>query len=361
MPFRRPLLAMLCALVAAALAPAVAGAHVVLPGETLSGIAAANGLSTATLAAANGITPDAWVVSGTTLTVPAAGSTPVAPSSPAISTSAAAAGGGGHLGAVRETLPGIAAAHRLDTGPLAALGEPLAGSGAANGLSPSSLASATGLSPSSFVIAGTRLRIPAAGSVPSSTPSAPSSSSTSSSSGASSGGGHLVIVGETLSGIAAANGLSTATLASANGLSPNSFVIAGTHLRIPAPGVGTATAGATQTATPIGGYRVRLGDTLGAIAAEHGVPLTSLASANGLNPQNILLAGSFLRLPAPGVTSTPVAAPISSSGSTPVATGGRLSASQISSIAAQHRVPRSLAAAVARQEDGVHHPIVAGA
>src|SRR3954469_18193213 len=310
MPFRRPLLAMLCASVAAALAPAVAGAHVVQPGETLSGIAAANGLSTATLAAANGITPDAWVVSGTTLTVPVAGSAPVAPSSPAVSTSAAAAGGGGHLVAVGETLSGIAAA---------------------NGLSTSSLASANGLSPSSFVIAGTRLRIPAAGSAPSSVASAPSSSSTSSSSGASSGGGHLVIVGETLSGIAAANGLSTATLASANGLSPNSFVIAGTHLRIPAPGVGTATAGATQTATPIGGYRVRLGDTLGAIAAEHGVPLTSLASANGLNPQNILLAGSFLRLPAPGVTSTPMAAPVSSSGSTPVATGGRLSASQISS------------------------------
>src|SRR3954470_11764866 len=114
MPFRRPLLAMLCASVAAAFAPAVAGAHVVLPGETLSGIAAANGLSTATLAAANGITPDAWVMAGTNVTIPAPGTAPVAPSTPAPSTSATAVGGGGgHVVLPGETLSGIAAANGL--------------------------------------------------------------------------------------------------------------------------------------------------------------------------------------------------------------------------------------------------------
>ncbi len=49
--------------------------------------------------------------------------------------------------------------------------------------------------------------------------------------------------GETLSGIAAANGLTTAALAAANGLSPTSFVIAGTRLTIPAAGTGSGRQG----------------------------------------------------------------------------------------------------------------------
>jgi LysM repeat protein len=45
----------------------------VRPGDTLSGIAAAHGLSTAALAVANGLGPDALVISGTRLKVPVAG------------------------------------------------------------------------------------------------------------------------------------------------------------------------------------------------------------------------------------------------------------------------------------------------
>src|SRR3954463_14123291 len=97
MPFRPFALSAAVACGVAALLPSAAPAHVVQPGETLSGVAAANGLSTATLAAANGITPDAWVVSGTSLTIPAPGTAPVAPATPAPSTSAAAVGGGGHV------------------------------------------------------------------------------------------------------------------------------------------------------------------------------------------------------------------------------------------------------------------------
>ena len=336
MPIRPLVRALTSAFAALALAAPIASAHVVLPGETLSGIAAANGLSTATLAAANGISPDAWVVSGTSLTVPAPGTAPVAPATPALATSAAAAGGDGHLVLPGETLSGIAAA---------------------NGLSTSSLAAANGLGTTSFVIAGTRLHVPAAGSGTASTVSGAPAPSGASSGG--SGGGHLVLVGETLSGIAAANGLSTGSLAAANGMSPESFVIAGTRLRIPAPGVGTTTAGATTTATPIGGYRVRLGDTLGKIAAEHGVGMSTLASANGLDPANVLLAGSFLRLPAPGsAPSTTAAAPVTSAGSTPIATGGRMTSDQIASIAAQHGVPGSLAAAIAWQESGFNNSMV---
>jgi N-acetylmuramoyl-L-alanine amidase len=44
--------------------------HVVQPGETLWQIAAANNFTTRAFAAANGLSPDAAVVAGTTLKVP---------------------------------------------------------------------------------------------------------------------------------------------------------------------------------------------------------------------------------------------------------------------------------------------------
>jgi N-acetylmuramoyl-L-alanine amidase len=228
---------------------------------------------------------------------------------------------------------------------------------------------------------------------------------------------HLVVPGETLSGIAAANRLSTEALAAANGLQPESFVIAGRSLAIPAPGTAPV-AGAASVPAPLGGYRVRLGDTLGKIAAEHGVSIAQLAAANGLSPTGVLAAGTSLRLPGgggggatptvqpagttgaghlvnPGETLTGIAlangvtpaalaaanglpgdahviagtrlripaatgAPVASSSSAagPVATGGRLSAAQIASIAAQHGAPASLATAIAWQESGFNNNMV---
>jgi LAS superfamily LD-carboxypeptidase LdcB len=55
--------------------PAIAGAavaHTVIEGETLSGIAAANGISTESLAAFNGISAETLVITGTTVQVPSA-------------------------------------------------------------------------------------------------------------------------------------------------------------------------------------------------------------------------------------------------------------------------------------------------
>ena len=54
-------------------APASASVpHVVASGETLSGIAAVNGLSTDSLAAFNGISVDSWVYEGQTIQIPSA-------------------------------------------------------------------------------------------------------------------------------------------------------------------------------------------------------------------------------------------------------------------------------------------------
>jgi N-acetylmuramoyl-L-alanine amidase len=62
-----------------ATAPAPLGAHTVLPGETLSGIAASAGVSVRELALMNGLTPDGVLVSGTALKL---SSVPVASPNP---------------------------------------------------------------------------------------------------------------------------------------------------------------------------------------------------------------------------------------------------------------------------------------
>jgi LysM repeat protein len=292
------------------LAPTAKGAvHTVAPGETLSGIAAANGLPRAALAAANGLSPEAFVIAGRTLQIPAAGGT-----------STSTSGGGGHRVVPGETLTGIAAA---------------------NGISPASLAAANGLSPTSFVIAGTRLRIPGATGGAGSTQ-----------------GGHLVQPGETLSGIAAANGISLSSLASANGLSTTSFAIAGTHLRIPSRTASTG-AGAPE---PMGGYVVRPGDTLSALAARSGVSVGQIAYMNGIDAAAPLIAGRALKLPtgSPALGASPAASsatPVAPAAA-PQATPGRMTSSQISAIAAQNGVPGSLAAAIAWQESGFNNAMV---
>src|SRR4051794_12827261 len=119
--------------------------------------------------------------------------------------------------------------------------------------------------------------------------------------------GHTVAPGETLWSIAAANNLTTRTVAAFNGLSEDSQVVLGQTIQVPttvegyaslvnaglAPADPTAAAapapdgtGASTTAAapvaatpatvtsgpaPQGSYKVRAGDTLGALAANSGV------------------------------------------------------------------------------------------
>src|SRR5688572_33383249 len=87
-------------------APALAEVHTVAPGETLSGIAAANRLSTASLASANGLSPEARVIAGATLRLPGLGAAPSS-SGMASSGSSGSNAGGGHRVALGDTLSGI--------------------------------------------------------------------------------------------------------------------------------------------------------------------------------------------------------------------------------------------------------------
>jgi soluble lytic murein transglycosylase-like protein len=108
---------------------------------------------------------------------------------------------------------------------------------------------------------------------------------------------------------------------------------------------------------------VRVGDTLSALAARSRVPLTQMAFMNGLDPSKPLLAGTVIKLPtgSPVTASTPAPQQTVVPSAPPAASPGRLSASQIGSIAAQHGAPGSLATAIAWQESGFNNGMLSGA
>jgi N-acetylmuramoyl-L-alanine amidase len=267
-------------------------AHVVAPGETLTSIAAADGLTVGQLAAANGLSSTAQLVAGSSVQIPPQQSSTAAP--PASSTPAAFAGDGDN--------------DADDVG--------------------------------------------------------------SSASAAGSGGGYVVQPGDTLTGIASRAGLSTDSLAAANGLDPNGLLISGTVLHLS----GSAATVRVSTTVPVSAtsasYVVQPGDTLTAIASRAGLSMSSLAAANGIDPNRFLVSGTVLHLsgsPASAVSSSaaasqPVGAVAQGSPTNPpYPTPERVTAPQVGSIAAANGVPASLADAIAWQESGFNNDLVSSA
>jgi soluble lytic murein transglycosylase-like protein len=169
---------------------------------------------------------------------------------------------------------------------------------------------------------------------------------------------HTVQPGETLWSIAAANDLSTAALAAANGLPPEAHVIAGARMTIPAPQ--QAVVDGPQS---LGSYVVRLGDTLSGIAARSGASQAAVAEMNGLDPTATLLAGTLLKLPMDIQPAEPGQVPAARivPDAPPHPTDERLSSATISQIAAAEGVPESLAVAIAWQESGFDNSTVSDA
>jgi N-acetylmuramoyl-L-alanine amidase len=251
---------------AAAWAPATASAafeHVIAKGETLSSVAAADGLSVSQLAAANAMSPDSQLISGSSLVIPPQNASTVASpiASPATETAAP----------VLSSAEGAFVVQRGDT--LSAIASRL-------GVSVNSLAAANGLNPSRLLIAGTTLH--GAGSTS-------SDSATTAATPVSSGEGAFVVQrGDTLSAIASRLGVSVNSLAAANGLNPSRLLIAGTTLHGAGSG-GPATSNGTvemvSTTPSSAGGAVPTGETVspsevGSIAASEGVT-PSLAEAIG--------------------------------------------------------------------------------
>jgi len=192
---------------------------------------------------------------------------------------------------------------------------------------------------------------------------------------------HTVQPGETLWSIAAANNLTTRTVAAFNGLSENAQVVLGSTVNVPtvAEGAsalaGTAAPQATSASAPaattsgapavLGSYVVRSGDTLGGLARNAGVSLDSMAAANGLDPARPLLIGTVLKLPAGAPTPPRASEPVPTQRVVPSAgpqpTPQRVGAADIQSVASQYGVSPSLAAAIGWQESGFNNGMVSDA
>ncbi|MGH2885928.1 MAG: lytic transglycosylase [Solirubrobacteraceae bacterium] len=286
------------------LAPSAAFAyfvHVVSPGETLSSIAAADGLSVDQLAAANGLSPSAQLIAGSTIQIP--------PQS----------------GAAAGVAPALTS---TSTGSTGSVGD---GDSDADDVGGSASAASTSSSVDSYVVQP----------------------------------------GDTLTGIAARAGLSPDALAAANGLSPNGVLISGSALRLSggASMVPVSTSAPASMASSAGAYVVQPGDTLTGIAARAGLSPDSLAAANGLSANGVLVSGTVLRLSgSPGAASAGAATsqPVwtvaeGSPTDPPYPTPERVSAPEVGSIAAANGVPASLADAIAWQESGFNNDLVSSA
>jgi N-acetylmuramoyl-L-alanine amidase len=200
---------------------------------------------------------------------------------------------------------------------------------------------------------------------------------------------HVVAEGESLSSVAASDGLTVEELANANGLSPEASLLTGSTLTIPAQAPGEAGEGETSasqgetassehaSAAGGGSYLVQPGDTLSAIAERAGTSVQALASANGIDPNAPLLSGTALTLPggageassSEGSAATegraaPTAASEAGEGvpeGPPFATAEKVTPSEVGSIATENGVPASLADAIAEQESGFDNSVTSSA
>src|SRR5690606_36955231 len=102
---------------------------------------------------------------------------------------------------------------------------------------------------------------------------------------------YVVKPGDTLSQIAAGQGVSTVALARANGISHKAMVRVGQTLNVPPRGTGKGSAPEAIT------YVVQKGDTLSGIAAKHGVTVAAVSSENQLSRSATLHPGQKLKIP----------------------------------------------------------------
>lgn len=140
---------------------------------------------------------------------------------------------------------------------------------------------------------------------------------------------YRVVAGDTLSGIAARFGTSTAALASVNNIANPNVIYAGQLIVIPGA--------AAQTTAGSSSYTVVSGDTLSGIAARFGTSVGALASANHISDPNFIYPGEVLALGG-SATATLTSAPAAASASSGTATSAPTSAGQVAAQVALDQV-----------------------
>lgn len=184
-------------------------------------------------------------------------------------------------------------------------GDTVSGIAARFGISTSSVLALNGLSGSALIFPGQVLTLSGSQATGAAAP-APQPA-------AASLGSHTVVSGDTISGIAAAHGLSVKAVLAANGLSTSSVIFPGQSIVLPAPGASSASPAAAVTAAPsvASTHTITSGDTISGIAARAGVSVQALLDANGLGWSSIIYPGQVLAIPAPGATASATVAPAS--------------------------------------------------
>jgi LysM repeat protein len=105
---------------------------------------------------------------------------------------------------------------------------------------------------------------------------------------------HVVRSGETLSGIAAHHRVPLASLLKSNHLSTRAVIHPGQKVVVRGA---AATAAAARAGAKTTTYRVRPGDTLGAIALRHRTTVAAIARASHVSSRALIHPGQVLRLP----------------------------------------------------------------
>lgn len=165
-----------------------------------------------------------------------------------------------------------------------------------HGVSTQALASANGIRKASALPVGRRLRIPGdveTAIVADASERRPPARAAAS---AASQKKHTVRRGETLASIARRYGVTSSSLASANGIHNPNAVRAGQKLTIPA-GSYSGTTSVARGSAPSRTYTVRAGDTISSIARRHGVSVRELLAVNNLSRANHIKTGQKLRVP----------------------------------------------------------------
>jgi len=190
------------------------------------------------------------------------------------------------------TVTTVAAVSKAPTTYTVRQGDTVSGIAARFGLSAQEVLVRNGLGWNTIIHPGQTLHL---ASKPAAPAVAPASSATS--------GSYHVRSGDTVSGIAARVGVSTSAILAANNLSQRALIYPGQTLTIPragtAPAAKPAPVASTAPAAPTRAASVKIaaGDTIGAIAAKHGVSVKALLAANGLSYTSTIYAGKTLVLP----------------------------------------------------------------
>lgn len=181
---------------------------------------------------------------------------------------------------------------------------------------------------------------------------------------------HVVAAGESLSSIAAADGLTVQQLAAANGLPPTAELLAGSQLVIPPQGGGEPTEVAMpEAATPVTAEadHDHDGDDRGAEGEAAAVAQPGDGDEDGDDRAGaVSTSSSAAAAEGEGTTSAATSQPVGVAaegppGGPPFPTAQTVSPERVASIAAANGVPPSLANAIADMESGFNNALVSSA